>query len=239
MPAAAPRPFVVCVHDAAPPFRRELGEIVAQLGELVGRTLCLAVVPCWQGRWPLTGDRRFCEWAQAAAGELLLHGYTHATSHPRRLWSRVVGGANEFGALGAEAAHEHVAQGQAIARVAFGGDLPGFVPPAWHMGALERARLRACGVRYTVGLVRLTTGDGAGVPLATWSWDAGPIRTAGVAAEWIGRLAALRARAVPCVALHPADVRRGYLPRALARVRSLLADGRAPALFHNIAEGMA
>jgi predicted deacetylase len=234
---AAARPFVVCVHDAAPPFRSELGEIVARLAEIVGRTLCLAVVPSWEARWPLTRDRRFCDWAQAAAGELLLHGYTHATSHPRRLRSRVVGGANEFDSLPADVAHARVSEGQAIARAAFGMELPGFVPPAWHMGALERARLRACGVSYTVGLTRLTTDDGGHVPLATWSWDAGPIRAAGTAGEWIGRLAALRARAVPCVVLHPADVRRGYLPRALARVRRLLAAGREPALFRDVVAG--
>ena len=239
MTGAGHRPFVVCVHDAAPAFRRELDEIVARLAELVGRTLCLAVVPSWQGRWPLTRDRGFCDWAQAAAGELLLHGYTHATSQPKRLWSRIVGGANEFAGLPASDAHARVAQGQAIARAVFGEELPGFVAPAWHMGALDHARLRGSGVRYTVGIARLTDGEGRRVPLATWSWDAGPIRTLGAAGELIGRMAALRAHAVPCVVLHPADVRRGYLPRALARVRSLLARGRQPALFRDVVGGRA
>jgi predicted deacetylase len=228
------RQLVVCVHDVAPPFRRELREIVARLADLVGRTLCLAVVPAWQGRWPLTRDRGFCDWAQAAADELLLHGYTHRTSHPRRIASWVVGGADEFATLAADVAHERVARGQAIAREVFGAEMPGFVPPAWRMGALARARLATSGVAYTVELARLTTGLGTRARLATWSWDVGPIPGLGRMGEWIGRLSALRPDAIPCVVLHPADLRRGHLPLALAHLRTLLAGGREPVLFRDV-----
>jgi len=71
MPAAA-RPFVVCVHDAAPPFRRELGEIVARLAELVGRTLSLAVEVSVNGQRARPGLALVAPWAIAAEQLLAL-----------------------------------------------------------------------------------------------------------------------------------------------------------------------
>ena len=65
--------------------------------------------------------------------------------------------------------------------------------------------------------------------LTTWAWDFGPIAGAGRLGEiggYVSRL--LRPRAVPCVAIHPVDVGRGYLERALSLVRSLRATGHEP-----------
>ena len=41
---------------------------------------------------------------------------------------------------------------------------------------------------------------------------AGPIAALGWLAELTGRWRALRRDAIPVIAIHPADVRRGYLP---------------------------
>ena len=74
--------FVVAIHDVAPVFWSELEEIVRALGELVGRTVSLAVVPSWHGCWPLTAHPRFVGWLAERGGEQLLHGYEHRSPDP-------------------------------------------------------------------------------------------------------------------------------------------------------------
>lgn len=234
--AADRHELIVSVHDVAPPFEPELRHIVDRVTDLVDGAFSLAVVPSWHGRWPLGDHPRFCAWMERTGAELLLHGWTHVTPLPHRMSSRCVGGADELAGLAADEAHARVERGQAVARAVFGRTLPGFVPPAWRMGGLGLGRLAASGLRYTVELGRLRrTSDGGRARLATWSWDAGPIRGTGRVAEWIGRLSSWRAGAIPCLVLHPRDVQRGHLPRALARIRSLLDAGMRPTRLGDIA----
>jgi hypothetical protein len=40
------------------------------------------------------------------------------------------------------------------------------------------------------------------------------------------------------VALHPVDVKRGFLPRALRRIQLLLNEGRVPVSFEYLASSM-
>ncbi|MFT5686552.1 MAG: hypothetical protein ACI8RZ_007508 [Myxococcota bacterium] len=82
---------------------------------------------------------------------------------------------------------------------------------------------------FVVHLDRLTHRTGSR-RLATFSWDVGPIRAVSRLGEGLGGLLALRPDSVPCVALHPADVTRGLLPRALRRIDALAAT-HTPARF--------
>src|SRR5687768_1511372 len=73
----ASRPFLVCIHDAAPAFARETRTMIRDLAPLVGRRLSFGVVPNWYGKWPLTANRDYCRMVRESAEELLLHGYFH------------------------------------------------------------------------------------------------------------------------------------------------------------------
>ncbi len=65
--------------------------------------------------------------------------------------------------------------------------------------------------------------------LATSSYDWGWLRPA----AWAGHELGFFRRwwnpdAVPCVVIHPADIRRGWLPRILRLMQQLLDEGRLP-----------
>src|SRR5262249_60823887 len=73
--------------------------------------------------------------------------------------------------------------------------------------------------------------DGTRRSLGSWSWDVGWLASRSRLGELAGSLLALRRDAIPCVTVHPADVRRGHLPHALARIRRLLATRRRPGVL--------
>jgi hypothetical protein len=106
----------------------------------------------------------------------------------------------------------------------------GFVAPAWQPGPVTPALLNSCGLDYALGFWSLDCA-GTRLPLAVWSWDCGNIAALGLAGEALGWLRrALRPDAVPCVVLHPRDVTRGYLARALNLIRRLQTAGLRPVL---------
>jgi hypothetical protein len=69
------------------------------------------------------------------------------------------------------------------------------------------------------------------IPLATWSWDCGRIGWLGHVAETYGSLRfRWQPQVLPTIAIHPADVSRGFLPRAVLICQRLLNEGRRPVL---------
>jgi hypothetical protein len=66
------------------------------------------------------------------------------------------------------------------------------------------------------------------VPLGTYAWDTGRLRGLALGLEAMGHLLAARSRALPCVVLHPSDVRWGFASRAFARIDALLRQGFTP-----------
>ena len=127
-------------------------------------------------------------------------------------------------------AERRVARGVRLLQDLFGVAPLGFVAPTWRRGALTLPALERHGLAYLMGLAALERPGRPAVPLATWSWDLGRFAAAGWLGELTGGTLTLRRRAVPCVVIHPADVARGYLPRALRRIEGLLAQGYHPAL---------
>lgn len=222
--------FLVIVHDVAPPFIGTLCHIVMQLRALVGSAVAGAVVPCWHGA-PIAEDTLTVDHARTSYGELLLHGYTHHASSAHGPIGLLTGGANEFSALPPDAATSRVRQGQAALVRCFGRPAGGFVPPAWQAGSLTSARLAESGIAYQLGLRELRTATGGRQPLAVWSWDCGRVAALGLAGECVGALQrAIWRGATPCVVLHPADMARGFVGRALDLVQRLLAEGLRPVL---------
>jgi hypothetical protein len=112
----------------------------------------------------------------------------------------------------------------------------GAVPPGWRSGYLGEL-FGELGLSFLVGMCALVTASGKRHALATWSWDAGPVALAGWLLEWTGSAMAHGA-STPVVVLHPADVNRGFLPRAIRRIRLLLDEGCVPVTFERLTASM-
>ncbi len=66
-------------------------------------------------------------------------------------------------------------------------------------------------------------------PLVTWSWDWGRLGWLSRGGELIGSFLSWHdPTAIPCVAIHPADVSRGCLPHAVRVIRQLIDSGHEP-----------
>lgn len=225
---------MVALHDAAPAAEREVLRQLDQLAPLVGDRVAAAVIPAPAGGGWRDAGRTLR--ASLARVERLLHGHHHRTPRSRRLLGLCCGHVDEFSLLPAEEARRRLDAGQRILAEAFGRPAAGFLPPAWQAGAVDARMLAACGLRFGVGFTRLLTAGGAAHRLATFTWDFGPAAALGRLGTPLG-LALLRRRgAVPVIALHPCDERRGFLRVALERVRLLLAEGFAPVTFGPLAE---
>jgi hypothetical protein len=73
--------------------------------------------------------------------------------------------------------------------------------------------------------------DGRRIPLSTITWDVGRFGRLGYVAETIGcALGRARNRSLRCLAAHPVDAARGYLPRIVRTVDSWLQSGGTPVL---------
>jgi predicted deacetylase len=225
-----PRQFLVIVHDVAPQAFVPLQKIGDTLFPLLGTRVAAAIVPCWHGRQLTAYDTTFVQHVQTSYGELLLHGYSHHTntSGPVALLTKQ---ANEFTRLTAVTALARIRQGLAILAEHFEGNVAGFVPPAWQAGPITLFLLQQCGLAYQMGLSALTAIDTLPQPLAVVSWDCGRFAALGLIGEAVAALQYfLNPAAIPCIVIHPRDVERGFLVRAVHLIRHLLATGWQPVL---------
>ncbi len=231
--------FVVAVHDVAPVHRPQILAILDALSPRVGCKLVGAVVPRWHGL-PLGSDEadpgaRFLGLVRSAFGEVVQHGYTHHQAGPG-LISFFSGRSNELGGLSVAEIRHRLGHGREILGQALGIEVAGFIAPAWQAGHATPAELSRLGFRYQVGFDAIRPVDSPPIPLATWSWDWGIVAMLGRAGEcFAGGYSRLRPDALPCVVVHPIDVERGYLPRALRVIDRLRLQGRSPVTFAELA----
>ena len=232
------RQFVVCVHDVHPGTIPAVVPILEALRPLVGNAVSVAVVPqpggiAWPTGAPADALRRALD---QSVDEILLHGLTH-----RRGWSLdplswMIGRSDELAGLSPSQVLKLTRKGLETIHAEVGREVRGVVPPGWRSGCLGEV-LGALGLSFLIGMCGLVTASGKRRALATWSWDAGPVAAAGWLLEWAGSVAA-RGGAAPVVVLHPADLKRGFVPRALRRIRLLLDAGHLPVSFEHLAQGM-
>jgi predicted deacetylase len=229
-------PFVVSVHDIAPRQAAAISQIFRVLEPLVGDVISAAVIPCpdstpWSG---MPGAEPLRRLVSRGAREVVAHGWAHRRAAPLDVFSRMVGCCDEFAGLDEAATGELLCRALRGTRELFGTRVRGFVAPAWR-SAHAPAFVGKDALGFVAGWSRLHRLHRPALPLATWSWDAGPITALGLLAELSGRGRALRRGAIPVIAIHPADVRCGYLPRAVAQVKRHLGRGGRPVVFEELA----
>ena len=228
--------FAVVVHDVAPVFERPTRAILRELAPRIGDRMTAAVVPCWRGvPWNRAGDRDFLRVVEEDFGEILQHGFTHR-HRGYGLVSILSGGANEFAGLSIREARTRLKQGRELLGGLFGSRIAGFLPPAWQAGRVAIEDLGRVGFEYTLGFRSIRFVDGRTIRLATWSWDWGVLAALGYMGEKIGdAVFAARPDVLPCLAIHPIDVDRGFLRRILRLVDRLAGEGRSPILLSELA----
>jgi hypothetical protein len=216
------RHFVVCVHDATPAHEVETRVMIRDLARLVGRRLSFAVVPDWNGQWPLGTHPDFCRLVRDSSEELLLHGYFHRR---RRGWSPttfLAEASDEMSGLDPEETRRTIASGQAVFTETFGAPARGFVAPAWQRAHVRLHEQTAPGIEHVLGFFSLESRDGRRVPLTTFTWDCGRWGWLGYIGHGVGCVLRLTAGRVPILAIHPRDLVRGFWPTILTLIRSLL-----------------
>ena len=220
--------FLVCVHDATPAYTRETSIMIRDLAPVLGRRLSFAVVPNWHGEWPLTVHPDYCRMVQENSDELLLHGYRHQR---RQGWGPVAlfaGNGDEMNGLGARETRHTLEGGQRVFAEVFGEPARGFLAPAWQRGRVSLGNGNQYGFDHVLGFFALESRSGRQVPLATWTWDCGYWRWLGIIGHGIGRLSHALNRGVPTLAIHPADLNRGFWPVIVRLVTELVDAGYEP-----------
>ena len=224
------RQFIVIVHDVCKAHADDIHRIVAALEPFVGRTIAAAVVPNWHG---VRIDEEVCftEWVTRQFGEILLHGWTHSRDARNGLVSFFTNRSDEFAGLTQDETNMRLQLGQSLLTEIFGPRVAGFVPPAWQRGRIRRETLVRHGLEFLFGYLSIELVDGRRIPVSTITWDVGRFGLLGYAAEMFGRVLCWgRSRSIPCLAVHPVDVARGFLPRIIRTVESWMQSGRTPVL---------
>jgi hypothetical protein len=233
------RRFVVCLHDVTPAYARETRQMIRDLSPLLGRRMSFAVVPNWHGEWPLTKHPDYCRLVRESAGELLLHGYFHQR---RRGWgptALLTERSDEMNGLDPEETRRTLERGQRVFTDVFGAPAQGFLPPAWQRGHVSfpsTADEHLLALNHVLGFFSLESRSGRKVPLATWSWDCGRWNWLGTIGHGIGWLLHTLNRGVPTLAVHPADLERGFWPQILHVTRGLLEAGYEPITLAGLLE---
>lgn len=226
--------FYVAFHDIAPRFARQIDIMADALMPLLGRQWSAAIVPAWHGEHLTTADGAFLESVRERFGEILLHGFHHRRDRGRGLVSAITGGQDEFNGLTVEETAIKLREGQAVLREMCGAPARGFIAPTFQRGRLTPALLQEHGMEFLVGYRCIDFADRTRVPIATWCWDVGDPRALCVAGDWYGHLRMrLYRNLIPCLALHPADIDRGFLPRIVKLVESLREQNRKPILLES------
>lgn len=208
--------LAVSIHDVSP-FTRDVTE--AMLADLeaagVGAT-SLLVVPDHHHRGAVPADADFTCWMRAkqeAGHEIVLHGYFHRREPiPGAGWmSRLVtehytAGEGEFHDLGYEEARRRLRAGRDMLEEC-GGDITGFIAPAWLLGGEAERAVRDEGFAYTTrlrGVLDLRSGAWTASQSLVYSVRSGWRRACSLA--WNGSLARrLRGNPLARLGLHPPD----------------------------------
>ncbi len=230
--------MLVVVHDFSPVFIGALNAIMDALLPLVGRQLSLGVVPRWHGNVSQSTGRNYRDLLHAV-DERLLHGWTHYSQNWFGPISLLTGRADEFRGLASPLIHDRIRSGQMEFAELTGKPAEGLLPPAWQL-PLRSTELETLRFVMRFRSLECCCDPGRNRPLVTWSWDWGSVGCLSRGGELLGRwFSRTDPAAIPCVAVHPADVRRGCLSHAVRLIRQLIDSGHEPTTARQLISGVA
>jgi Uncharacterized protein conserved in bacteria (DUF2334) len=216
--------MLVVVHDFSSVFLSELRYITEKLEPVLGQQMSAAIVPRWHGNGLCTSNATYRD-LLTRFSELLLHGWTHQGAGRIRPLSLLTGASDEFWGLDEATILERLKFAQADFRELTGSNAEGFVPPAWQL-PIRASRLSPLKFVLRFRCLESCRDHCGPQPLATSSWDWGRLGWLGYGGEWTGALLRRASKnAIPCIAIHPIDVRRGYFARALRLIEALARNG--------------
>jgi hypothetical protein len=210
--------------------------MIRDLGPRVGRRFSFAVVPNWNGEWPLAAYPDYCRLLQASADERLLHGYFHRRQRGFGATSLLAHSSDEMNGLDLDETRRTIERGQHTFVEAFGEPARGFLAPAWQLGHVGRSNQNAFGLEHLLGFFSVESTTGRRVPLSTWTWDCSRWRWTGHLGHGIGSLLHALDRGVPALAIHPRDLERGFWPTILRLTDTLLETGHEPCTVSELLE---
>lgn len=216
--------MLVVVHDFSSVFLSELRYISEKLEPILGRQMSAAVVPRWYGNGGCTSNATYRDLLMRFS-EQLLHGWTHQSAGRMRPLSLLTGASDEFSGLDEATILERLEFAQADFRELTGKNAEGFLPPAWQL-PISASRLSSLKFVMRFRCLESCQDYSRTQPLATSSWDWGRLGWLGYPGEWMGHLPRRTNKAaIPCIAIHPIDVRRGYFARAVRLIEALARSG--------------
>jgi hypothetical protein len=213
--------------------------MIRDLAPHVGRRLSFGVVPNWNGEWPLLEHPGYCALVRESAEELLLHGYFHRRESGWGPTTLLASGSDEMNGLDPAETHRTLERGQQVFADVFGEPARGFIAPAWQLGHVRASSISNLGLQHILGFFSLESAAGEIIPLATWTWDCGRWGWLGHVGHAVGRASQAVDRGVPVLAIHPADLERGFWPRILWLTQLLLEKGYEPTTAARLLEGHA
>ncbi len=222
MASSQPRPMMIVVHDASPRFMDQLSRIVSLIRNRIQDRFACAVVPDWHAQgsdYSTNQQREFAEMVHC--DQWLMHGLTHRRESRRGLISWATDASDEFSGLSVMEIQSRVDASKAWINRVYGQSVCGLVPPAWQ---LPTASESLDGIDFVMRFGTLESCYGRQrFPLRTYSYDWGHLPLIARGATWASCCWAstgqwfdqsrLASRRIPCLAIHPADVCRGWLPR--------------------------
>lgn len=214
--------FILELHDVTPHLFNEFAAMLQFAHDLGASEPVIMWTPRWEGREKNGEDEEIAKKIGAAAGEVVLHGFTH--DYTGSLWDRVWYGEHvgaEFKKLKREKAYDLLKQGKCLLEEWSGKPVNWFCAPRWQQGQGTVAALRDLGFKGYFKENRVVFLEGRVLPIPVVSFDHG---SRGVITrvnhylrqERVRKL--LKSPRVFRLALHPRDMRRPGLVKEIKRL---------------------
>lgn len=240
--------LLASIHDVTPYFESDIDRLVDRLqGLLGGPHFAMLVVPNYWGRAHLADapafQARLRHWADQGV-EMILHGWSHRddlrheTAAAAFKARHLTAGEGEFLGLSRAEAKRRVEDGRALLEDAIGRPVNGFVAPAWLYGLSARRALRQAGFAFAEDHFRVwRPADDAVLcrgPVITWASRSPARQASSLAFAALARHALAPLRTVR-VAVHPGDAQAPAILKSIDRTIGVLARGRRPGRYAELA----
>ena len=226
------RTFYVVLHDVTPRFSDAIHQVVDLMEPLIGNNIGASVVPQWHGDSLEEFKPEFVDFVKSSFAEISLHGYYHLRETGGGFRSWLTNRSDEFNGLTLEQTNERLENGLNVLRQIFDVSPKGFIAPTFAPGLLTTEQLAAHEIEYAVWMRKITIHNQPHIPIATWCWDVSHFKNAGLLGHVYGNLRMkLYRNLLPCLAIHPVDIERGYSHKIVTLTERLLDQGRQPILL--------